>query len=110
MGAEDMRMATSRYSRVLRTIPLLIVVCLVSFPLDPNLPGRKVFDRAVIDPANTGGFGSLLGKPFAGVFDGNGRTISNLTIEGEGAPIVKSNGKSRIVGLDLFRGVCAQFA
>jgi len=37
--------------------------------LDPNLPGCKVFDRAVI--------GS-----FAGVFDGKGRTISHLTIKG----------------------------
>jgi hypothetical protein len=37
--------------------------------LDPNLPGRKVFDRAVIGT-------------FTGVFDGNGHTISNLTIDG----------------------------
>jgi hypothetical protein len=37
--------------------------------LDPNLPGRKVFDRAVI--------GS-----FDGVFNGNGHIISNLTITG----------------------------
>ncbi|MFZ2146933.1 MAG: hypothetical protein WAV28_06910, partial [Sedimentisphaerales bacterium] len=38
--------------------------------LDPNLPGGKVFDKAVI--------GS-----FTGVFDGNGHTISHLTIKGE---------------------------
>lgn len=37
--------------------------------LDPNLPGRKVFDRAVI--------GSL-----SGVFDGDGHTISHLTSTG----------------------------
>jgi hypothetical protein len=37
--------------------------------LDPNLPGRKVFDKAVIGD-------------FTGVFDGNGHTISNLTIDG----------------------------
>jgi len=42
--------------------------------LDPNLPGRKVFDRAVIAPGWE--------TPFIGVFDGNGRTISHLTIEG----------------------------
>jgi hypothetical protein len=39
--------------------------------LNPNLPGRKVFDGAVI-----GGF--------TGVFDGNGHTISHMTIVGEG--------------------------
>ena len=43
--------------------------------LDPNLPGRKVFDKAVIAP--------YLGCPFEGVFDGNGHTISHLTIAGE---------------------------
>ena len=37
--------------------------------LDPNLPGRKVFDRAVI-------------AYFTGVFDGNSHTISHLTITG----------------------------
>jgi len=42
--------------------------------LDPNLPGRKVFDKAVIAP----GWGTL----FTGVFDGNGHTISHLTIIG----------------------------
>jgi hypothetical protein len=35
--------------------------------LDPNLPGRKIFDRAVIEN-------------FTGVFDGNGHAIFNLTI------------------------------
>jgi probable HAF family extracellular repeat protein len=43
--------------------------------LDPNLPGRKVFDKAVI------GFDWKI--PFTGFFDGNGHTISNLTIVGE---------------------------
>ncbi len=52
--------------------------------LDPNLPGRKVFDRAVIAPANA----VIDLNPeedsiyFTGVFDGNGHTISNLTITG----------------------------
>jgi len=41
--------------------------------LDPNLPGRKVFDKAVI---------GLYYDPFTGVFDGNEHTISNLTIDG----------------------------
>jgi len=52
--------------------------------LDPNLPGRKVFDEAVIASleflAGWYGFGGI---PFTGVFDGNGHTISNLMIEGE---------------------------
>jgi hypothetical protein len=39
--------------------------------LDPNLPGRKVFDEAVI------GY-------FKGVFDGNDRSILHLTIKGSG--------------------------
>jgi hypothetical protein len=51
--------------------------------LDPNLPGRRVFDKAVIgqvvvveDPNSL----SVVGAPFAGVFDGNDHTISHLTI------------------------------
>ena len=54
--------------------------------LDPNLPGRKVFDRAVIAPdvndVNYDWDGNVIfdGTPFTGAFDGNGHTISNLTI------------------------------
>ena len=43
--------------------------------LDPNLQGRKVFDRAVIAPYR--------GTPFTGVLDGKDHTISHLTIVGE---------------------------
>ena len=43
--------------------------------LDPNLPGRKVFDNAVI--------GVDWMNPFTGVFNGNGHTILHLTIRGE---------------------------
>jgi len=120
-------------SQIVRIIPLLIAVCLVSIPaqakygggsgtaddpyqiataadlialgedpndydkdfiltadidLDPNLPGRKVFDKAVIAPATLTGPGPtvplLRGTPFAGVFDGNGHTISHLTTTGGG--------------------------
>ena len=51
--------------------------------LDPNLPGRKVFDRAVIAPDVNDA--PLLGweydgTPFTGVFDGDGHIISHLTI------------------------------
>ena len=46
--------------------------------LDPKLPGRKVFDKAVIAPAPS----YAGGTPFAGVFDGDCHTISHLTIVG----------------------------
>jgi hypothetical protein len=52
--------------------------------LDPNLSGGKVFDNAVISPIR--GFARPIGpvRPiFTGVFDGNGRTIRNLTIRGK---------------------------
>jgi hypothetical protein len=48
--------------------------------LDPNLPGRKVFDKAVIGPDEW----PLPDTLFTGVFDGNGHTISHLTIKGGG--------------------------
>jgi len=53
--------------------------------LDPNLPGRKVFDRAVIAPDTNDVTDSFAfeGIPFTGIFDGNGCTISRLTIIGE---------------------------
>jgi hypothetical protein len=49
-------------------------IMIADIDLDPNLPGRKVFVEAVI--------GASLKTPFVGVFDGNGHTISNLTIWG----------------------------
>lgn len=51
--------------------------------LDPNLPGRKVFDQAVIGqfvPAFL--WLPSSGTAFSGVFDGGGHTISRLTITG----------------------------
>ncbi len=46
--------------------------------LDPNLPGRKVFDKAVIAPDiyTIQGFQGIV---FNGVFDGNNHTISNFS-------------------------------
>ncbi|MBP7051405.1 MAG: hypothetical protein KBE65_10355 [Phycisphaerae bacterium] len=53
--------------------------------LDPNLPGRKVFHKAVIAHDFSDNCGeSFCGIPFTGVFDGNGYTISHLTITGAG--------------------------
>ncbi|MBN1507746.1 MAG: hypothetical protein JW955_12920, partial [Sedimentisphaerales bacterium] len=53
--------------------------------LDPNLPGRKVFDRAVIAPdTDPNDQDSLFqGTAFAGNFDGAGRRVSGLTIYGK---------------------------
>ena len=55
--------------------------------LDPNLPGRKVFNKAVIAPVTIvspgrGNRSYPSGPALAGVFDGNGHTISHLTING----------------------------
>jgi rhodanese-related sulfurtransferase len=52
--------------------------------LDPNLPGRKVFDRAVIAPDTNDATWEFEGTPFTGVFNGNGYMISHLTIQGQG--------------------------
>jgi len=48
--------------------------------LDPNLPGGRVFDKAVVAPRT----GADLDQPisFTGVFDGNECTIRHLTILG----------------------------
>ena len=51
--------------------------------LDPNLPDRKVFDRAVIAP-DTDSSQDFQGTVFGGVFDGNDHIISNLTIDTAG--------------------------
>jgi hypothetical protein len=51
--------------------------------LDPNLPGRKVFDKAVIAPDTDMDTSEYMGTPFTGVFDGNNHTISNMTIAGD---------------------------
>ena len=51
--------------------------------LDPNLPGRKVFDRAVIAPdTNDADWAEFNGISFTGAFDGNNHTILHLTITG----------------------------
>ena len=120
-------MVAARIFPVLRTIPLLAVVCFVGLPayskysggtgdpndpyqiataadlillgetpkdydkhfiitadidLDPNLPGRMVFDRAVIAPDMNDADADFQGNPFTGIFDGNGYMISHLTIVG----------------------------
>ena len=51
--------------------------------LDPNLPGRKIFDRAVIAPDMNDTDDNFQGIRFTGVFDGDEHTISHLKISGE---------------------------
>ncbi len=108
-------MTAARDSRIPRTIPFLLAICLCSLPaygkysrgngtadhlillgetpedhdkhfilaadldLNPNLPRRKVFHKAVIAPTPFW----PRGTPFAGVSDGNNHTISHLTISGD---------------------------
>jgi len=50
--------------------------------LDPNLPGRKVFDKTVIAPDTNDVESDFQGTSFTGVFDGNGYKISHLTVTG----------------------------
>jgi len=52
--------------------------------LDPNLPDRKVFDRAVIAPDTDSSQVYFQGAVFGGIFDGNDHIISNLTIDSAG--------------------------
>jgi hypothetical protein len=52
--------------------------------MNPNLPGRKVFDRAVIAFDTNDIQSRFQGTSFTGVFDGKGHTISHLMIIGVG--------------------------
>jgi len=48
--------------------------------LDPNLPGGRVFDRAVIAPDTDDIESGFQGTSFTGTFDGSGLSIRNLLI------------------------------
>jgi len=50
--------------------------------LDPKLPGRKVFDKAVIAPDTDQTKDWFQGTSFTGVFDGKGHAISHLKVKG----------------------------
>jgi formylglycine-generating enzyme required for sulfatase activity len=50
--------------------------------LDPNLPGGRVFDGAVVAPDTNDATGWFDGPVFKGVLDGGGHSISHLTIRG----------------------------
>jgi len=50
--------------------------------LDPNLPGRRVFAKAVVAPDANDTEERFQGPCFTGVFDGGGHVVRNLHIEG----------------------------
>ena len=52
--------------------------------LDPNLPGGKVFEKAVIAPEHINYDGEAFdSNSFCGCFDGQGHVIHNLNIQGQ---------------------------
>ena len=51
--------------------------------LNPNLPDRKVFNRAVIAPDINDVNDGFQGTAFTGLFNGNSHKILHLTIEGD---------------------------
>jgi thioredoxin len=52
--------------------------------LDPNLPGRKVFDKAVIAPDHgNSSLSNFDGHAFTGRLDGRGHTIAGLVIDSD---------------------------
>jgi formylglycine-generating enzyme required for sulfatase activity len=58
-------------------------ILIADIDLDPNLPGRKIFDKAVIAPdMNDNDDGQFQGTPFSGSFNGNSHVIRNLSITG----------------------------
>lgn len=55
-------------------------VLIADIDLDPNLPGCKVFDRAVIAPDVNDLQYNFQGTAFTGSFDGGGHAIRHLTV------------------------------
>ena len=58
-------------------------ILVADIDLDPNLPGRKVFYRAVIAPDTDPTEGSHRGTAFTGAFDSNGHIISHMKVRGK---------------------------
>ncbi len=79
------QIATAEQLRSIGSDPGLLdkqFVLIADIDLDPNLPGGKVFDRAVVAPDGDPITDGYQGAAFSGVFDGNDCTISNLRIRG----------------------------
>jgi len=58
-------------------------ILVADIDLDPDLPGGRVFDDALIAPDRNEGFNTHSGTPFSGVLDGRGYIITNLHIVGD---------------------------
>jgi len=58
-------------------------VLVADIDLAPNLPGGKVFDRAVIAP-DVSAEPAFQGQGFNGVLDGQGHNVRNMTIQKDG--------------------------
>jgi hypothetical protein len=74
--------------------------------LDPNLPGGRVFTRAVI-AANAGSTISPKGAPFTGSLDGDGHKISHLTMHCAGGPDIGLFGRIGTGGQVRNLGLCS---
>ncbi len=56
-------------------------VLLNDIDLDPNLPGRRAFTKAVIAPSDSVWY--FVGVPFTGTFNGRGHSLKNLMFQGD---------------------------
>jgi len=74
---EDLRLIGSDPERLKKHFILV-----EDIDLDPNLPGGRVFEDALIAPDDSEEVSGHGGQDFAGVLDGRGHTIRNLCIVG----------------------------
>ena len=58
-------------------------ILMADIDLDPDLPGGRVFDDALIAPDRSDGVSGHSGTPFRGVLDGQGYTVANMHIMGQ---------------------------
>lgn len=58
-------------------------ILVADIDLDPNLPGGRIFENALIAQDEDDSVNGHRGSSFDGIFDGNGHTIANLHIEGK---------------------------
>ncbi len=74
--------------------------------LDPNLPGRKVFNKAVIAPDTNDGELFFQGTSFTGNFNGDKHAVKNLTINEDATEYlglfgyISSNGQVKNLNLE----------
>ena len=58
-------------------------ILVADIDLDPNLPGGRIFEDALIARDESSSVNIHFGRPFSGVFDGQGHTIANLHVVGK---------------------------